>query len=41
MPYTNDHGVELWYDVNGVGEPVVVTGGYGLLHINSPRFVPS
>ncbi len=32
MPYANDNGVELWYDVNGTGEPLVVTGGFGLLH---------
>ena len=32
MPYANDSGVKLWYDLNGVGEPLVVTGGFGLLH---------
>ena len=32
MPYANDNGIELWYDINGSGEPLVVTGGFGLLH---------
>jgi len=25
-------GVELWYDIQGDGEPLVLTGGFGLLH---------
>ena len=32
MPFANDNGVELWYDINGTGEPLVLTGGFGLLH---------
>ncbi len=32
MPYANDNGVKLWYDANGTGEPLVVSGGFGLLH---------
>ena len=32
MPYANDNGVKLWYDENGTGEPLVVSGGFGLLH---------
>ena len=33
MPYAHDDGVELWYDVNGngTGEPLVLSGGFGLL----------
>ena len=31
MPYANDNGVELWYDMSGNGEPLVVSGGFGLL----------
>ena len=32
MPHANDNGVKLWYDLNGSGEPLVVSGGFGLLH---------
>ena len=32
MPYAHDNGVALWYDVNGSGEPLVLSGGFGLLH---------
>jgi pimeloyl-ACP methyl ester carboxylesterase len=28
----NDDGVPLWYQTTGKGEPIVVTGGFGLLH---------
>ena len=28
MPYANDNGVKLWYDLNGSGEPLVVSGGF-------------
>jgi hypothetical protein len=24
--------VELWYDIQGEGEPLVLTGGFGILH---------
>lgn len=32
MPYVEDDGVKLWYDITGSGEPLVLTGGYLLLH---------
>lgn len=32
MPYIDDHGVKLWYRVTGAGEPLVLSGGFGLLH---------
>ncbi|MFH0812461.1 MAG: alpha/beta hydrolase [Pseudomonadota bacterium] len=32
MPYIQDNGVKLWYDITGSGEPLVLTGGYLLLH---------
>ncbi|MBI3756426.1 MAG: alpha/beta hydrolase [Deltaproteobacteria bacterium] len=32
MPYVDDHGVKLWYRVSGSGEPLVLSGGFGLLH---------
>ena len=32
MPYANDQGVELWYEMDGEGESLVMTGGFGLLH---------
>ena len=32
MPYVNDQGTQLWFDVAGQGEPLVGTGGWGLLH---------
>ena len=32
MPYMEDQGVKLWYRVSGKGEPLVLTGGFGLLH---------
>ena len=32
MPYVDDHGVKLWYRVSGNGEPLVLSGGFGLLH---------
>ena len=31
MPSANDDGVELWYDISGTGEPLVLSGGFGLL----------
>jgi 3-oxoadipate enol-lactonase len=32
MPYVDDSGVKLWYRVTGSGEPLVLSGGFGLLH---------
>lgn len=36
MAHVNDNGVEIWYNVTGPsegnGEPVVLTGGWGLIH---------
>jgi pimeloyl-ACP methyl ester carboxylesterase len=32
MAIVNDRGVDLWYQVTGDGPPLVVTGGFGLLH---------
>ena len=32
MPYVEDNGVKLWYEITGSGEPLVLTGGYLLLH---------
>ena len=32
MPYVDDKGVKLWYRISGSGEPLVLTGGFGLLH---------
>jgi pimeloyl-ACP methyl ester carboxylesterase len=32
MPYVDDGGVQLWYESRGSGEPLVLTGGYLLLH---------
>jgi pimeloyl-ACP methyl ester carboxylesterase len=32
MATVNDRGVDLWYSVTGKGPPVVLSGGFGLLH---------
>jgi len=40
MPYANDNGVVLWYDANGTGEPLVMTGGFGLLHDQFTKIRP-
>jgi len=32
MPHVQDNGIALWYQVSGAGEPLVTTGGWGLLH---------
>jgi len=32
MPYVDDNGVKLWYQVKGEGQPIVLSGGFGLLH---------
>jgi pimeloyl-ACP methyl ester carboxylesterase len=32
MPFVDDAGCRLWYRVTGRGEPLVLTGGFGLLH---------
>ena len=32
MAYVNDAGCRLWYRVAGQGAPLVLTGGFGLLH---------
>jgi len=32
MPYVNDAGVQVWYEVTGSGPPLVLSGGFGLLH---------
>ncbi len=31
MPHVNDSGTEIWYQVTGSGDPLVVSGGFGLL----------
>ncbi len=31
MSYVEDHGVRLWYSIEGSGEPLVLTGGFGCL----------
>jgi pimeloyl-ACP methyl ester carboxylesterase len=30
--HLDDNGVKLWYRLTGTGEPLVLTGGFGLLH---------
>jgi pimeloyl-ACP methyl ester carboxylesterase len=32
MPTITHEGTTLWYDVNGSGPPLVLSGGFGLLH---------
>lgn len=32
MPHVDDNGVKLWYRVKGSGEPLVLSGGFGLRH---------
>lgn len=32
MPHMNHNGIELWYDVQGEGEPLILTGGWGFCH---------
>jgi pimeloyl-ACP methyl ester carboxylesterase len=32
MPHVDDNGVKLWYRISGSGEPLVLSGGFGLLH---------
>jgi pimeloyl-ACP methyl ester carboxylesterase len=33
MPYIDDNGTKLWYEITGEGEePLVLTGGFGCLH---------
>ena len=32
MPFIEDDGVKLWYEVTGSGQPIVLSGGFGLLH---------
>lgn len=32
MPYAIDRGVKLWYRDHGEGQPIVLSGGFGLLH---------
>jgi len=32
MPYVEDNGVKLWYEIEGNGEPLVLTGGFACLH---------
>lgn len=31
MPYVEDKGVQLWYRITGEGQPLVLSGGFGLL----------
>lgn len=31
MAYVDDHGVNIWYRVTGQGQPIVLSGGFGLL----------
>jgi 3-oxoadipate enol-lactonase len=32
MAFANKDGVNLWYQVTGTGQPIVLSGGFGLLH---------
>lgn len=32
MPTVSDKGVDLWYEIKGKGQPLVMSGGFGLLH---------
>jgi len=32
MSILSDNGTELWYDIQGSGQPLVLSGGFGLLH---------
>jgi pimeloyl-ACP methyl ester carboxylesterase len=32
VAYTNHNGVELWYEVKGRGDPLVLIGGFALVH---------
>ncbi len=32
MPHVDDQGTQIWYEVTGDGEPVALTGGWGLIH---------
>jgi pimeloyl-ACP methyl ester carboxylesterase len=32
VPHVDDRGVALWYQVSGRGAPIVLSGGFGLLH---------
>lgn len=38
MSKINDKGTEIWYEVTGSGDPLVLSGGFGLLH-NQRDFV--
>lgn len=40
MPTFRSGGIELWYDVQGEGEPLVLSGGFGLLHEQFHRVTP-
>jgi len=40
MPYVDDDGVKLWYQVTGDGPPLVLSGGFGLLHNQWDRVRP-
>ncbi len=32
MPHVNDNDTALWYQITGKGQPLVLSGGFGLLH---------
>ena len=32
MSYTDSDGFDVWYEVQGEGEPLVLSGGFGLLN---------
>ena len=40
MPTINTRGADIWYDVAGSGPPLVLTGGYGLMHNQYDRITP-
>jgi pimeloyl-ACP methyl ester carboxylesterase len=40
MAYVVDRGVRLWYRVTGRGQPIVLSGGFGLLHNQWDRVRP-
>jgi 3-oxoadipate enol-lactonase len=40
MPYADNAGVKLWYEVTGDGETAVLTGGWGIAHTQFERVTP-
>jgi pimeloyl-ACP methyl ester carboxylesterase len=40
MTYAINNGTKLWYEVQGDGEPIVLTGGFGILHQQFHKVTP-